>query len=93
MKYIHGFPAGYILDNILKMEHTEVLYWHKEYYKYKGSNMKKVNRTEENYHEQDTNLIGDTENSLQCYEETEEFEANQFAEGRPKKLTEIFKGE
>ena len=93
IKYINGFPSSYVLENVLAMSEEEVLYWLKEYHHFnKGKDMKKVTRTETDYHKQDTNLIGDTDNSFQCYEETEEFDANQFAEGRPRKLTEIFRG-
>ena len=96
IKYINGFPSSYVLENVLAMSEEEVLYWLKEYHHFnKGKDMKKVTRTEETAKDQDRNLIGDTENSYQCYEdsqEDEEFEANQFTEDEPQEITAYFTG-
>ena len=32
IKYIHGFPSSYVLENVLAMSEEEVLYWLKEYH-------------------------------------------------------------
>ena len=97
MKYINGFPSSYVLDNVLAMDHAQVLYWLKEYNNYdKETVMRKVIRTEDTAKDQDTNLIGDTVDKLQCYEDSQEdveFESNQYLEDEPQEITAYFKGE
>ena len=55
MKWIHGFPSGYVLDNVLKMDASEVSFWLNEY---KEFTMKKVvHQTYTSAWTQDRNLI------------------------------------
>ena len=89
MKWIHGFPSGYVLDNVLKMDASEVSFWLNEY---KEFTMKKVvHQTYTSAWTQDRNLIS---NANECYqlEEVDSLDT-EFAEDKPQPLTSYFKGE
>ena len=89
LKFIHGFPSGYVLDNVLTMDANEVSFWLNEYKEY---TMKKVvHQTYTSAWNQDKDLIS---NANECYqlEEVDSLDS-EFAEDKPQLLTSYFKGE
>ena len=91
--YRNGFPAQYVLDNVLYMDEFEVREWTNRYKEYAMRQLSHKELREIKEEEVNLNLI-DTQGSVYVEDEEEsEFEANQFLEDEPQEITAYFKGE